>query len=109
MLAAERAPSVSGERPKTPIEAAAELDAALFGRPARGWRRTLYVVIFESVMLDRVLLGFLRCADVCAVTPVRDGMNLVAKKFVAAPARRSPHATCEHAHRPSAQHDSALA
>jgi len=31
-----------------------------------------------------VLLGFLRCANVCAVTPVRDGMNLVAKEFVAA-------------------------
>ncbi|HKZ74222.1 MAG TPA: trehalose-6-phosphate synthase [Steroidobacteraceae bacterium] len=32
----------------------------------------------------RVLLGFLRRAHVCAVTPVRDGMNLVAKEFVAA-------------------------
>ena len=31
-----------------------------------------------------VLLGFLRRANVCAVTPVRDGMNLVAKEFVAA-------------------------
>ena len=31
-----------------------------------------------------VLLGFLRCANVCVVTPVRDGMNLVAKEFVAA-------------------------
>ncbi len=32
----------------------------------------------------RVLLGFLRRANVCVVTPVRDGMNLVAKEFVAA-------------------------
>lgn len=31
-----------------------------------------------------VLMGFLRAAEVCVVTPVRDGMNLVAKEFVAA-------------------------
>lgn len=31
-----------------------------------------------------VLMGFLRVAQVCIVTPVRDGMNLVAKEFVAA-------------------------
>jgi trehalose 6-phosphate synthase len=37
-----------------------------------------------------VLLGFLRCADVCAVTPVRDGMNLVAKEFVAAQDPENP-------------------
>lgn len=30
------------------------------------------------------LMGFLRVAQVCIVTPVRDGMNLVAKEFVAA-------------------------
>ena len=30
------------------------------------------------------LLGFLRLAQVCLVTPLRDGMNLVAKEFVAA-------------------------
>jgi trehalose 6-phosphate synthase len=29
-------------------------------------------------------MGFLRSAQVCLVTPVRDGMNLVAKEFVAA-------------------------
>jgi trehalose 6-phosphate synthase len=37
-----------------------------------------------------VLLGFLRCADVCAVTPVRDGMNLIAKEFVAAQDPENP-------------------
>lgn len=37
-----------------------------------------------------VLLGFLRCANVCAVTPVRDGMNLVAKEFVAAQDPENP-------------------
>jgi len=31
-----------------------------------------------------VLMGFLRCALIGIVTPVRDGMNLVAKEFVAA-------------------------
>jgi trehalose 6-phosphate synthase len=31
-----------------------------------------------------VLMGFLRNAGVCVVTPMRDGMNLVAKEFVAA-------------------------
>ncbi|HSN72815.1 MAG TPA: trehalose-6-phosphate synthase, partial [Steroidobacteraceae bacterium] len=31
-----------------------------------------------------VLMGFLRAANVALVTPVRDGMNLVAKEFVAA-------------------------
>jgi trehalose 6-phosphate synthase len=30
------------------------------------------------------LMGFLRAADVCLVTSLRDGMNLVAKEFVAA-------------------------
>ena len=30
-----------------------------------------------------VLAGFYRLSDVCAVTPLRDGMNLVAKEFVA--------------------------
>jgi trehalose 6-phosphate synthase len=29
-------------------------------------------------------MGFFRSAQVCLVTPVRDGMNLVAKEFVAA-------------------------
>ena len=31
-----------------------------------------------------MLMGFLRIAQVCVVTPVRDGMNLVAKEFVVA-------------------------
>ena len=30
------------------------------------------------------IMGFLRAAQVCLVTPLRDGMNLVAKEFVAA-------------------------
>jgi trehalose 6-phosphate synthase len=31
-----------------------------------------------------IVMGFLRCAQVCLLTPVRDGMNLVAKEFIAA-------------------------
>jgi len=42
-------------------DTAAELDAAAFGRPAAGWRRKLYVVIFESdtrvgLLFDQILL-----------------------------------------------------
>lgn len=37
-----------------------------------------------------VLMGFMREAGACLVTPVRDGMNLVAKEFVAAQDSRSP-------------------
>lgn len=42
-------------------DTAAELDAAAFGRPAAGWRRKLYLVIFESdtragLLFDQVLL-----------------------------------------------------
>lgn len=36
------------------------------------------------------LMGFLRNAAVCVVTPMRDGMNLVAKEFVAAQDSRDP-------------------
>ena len=36
------------------------------------------------------LMGFLRAARVCLVTPLRDGMNLVAKEFVAAQSPDDP-------------------
>lgn len=38
----------------------------------------------------RVLMGLFRNADVCFVTPLRDGMNLVAKEYVAAQDPRDP-------------------
>jgi trehalose 6-phosphate synthase len=38
----------------------------------------------------QTLSGFLRVADVAVVTPVRDGMNLVAKEFVAAQDPENP-------------------
>jgi voltage-gated potassium channel len=52
-------------------DTAAELDAAAFGRPASGWRRKLYVIIFESdtragLLFDQVLL----IAIVASVTVV---------------------------------------
>jgi trehalose 6-phosphate synthase len=36
------------------------------------------------------LMGFYRSADVCLVTPYRDGMNLVAKEYIAAQDAQSP-------------------
>ncbi len=36
------------------------------------------------------LMGFMRCAQAALVTPVRDGMNLVAKEFVAAQDPQDP-------------------
>jgi trehalose 6-phosphate synthase len=39
--------------------------------------------LFRGVRHDR-LLAYYRLADVCLVTPLRDGMNLVAKEFVIA-------------------------
>jgi voltage-gated potassium channel len=45
----------------TAADVAAELDARRFGRPAGGWRRKLYIVIFESdtpagLLFDQLLL-----------------------------------------------------
>jgi trehalose 6-phosphate synthase len=37
--------------------------------------------LYRSVPADR-LLAYYRLADVCLVTPLRDGMNLVAKEYV---------------------------
>ena len=39
-------------------------------------------------MSQAELAGFYRDADVALVTPLRDGMNLVAKEFVACRTRR---------------------
>lgn len=52
---------MTNERIQPAGDTAAELDAAAFGRPAAGWRRELYVVIFESdtragLLFDQVLL-----------------------------------------------------
>ena len=42
------------------------------------------IQIMTSGFTRRALAGIYRAADVCMVTPLRDGMNLVAKEFVAA-------------------------
>ena len=52
---------MSSPHQPTAADAAAELDARRFGRPARGWRRRLYIVIFESdtpagLLFDKTLL-----------------------------------------------------
>ena len=52
---------MTAEQARTLADAAAALDAARFGRPAAGWRRKLYVVIFESdtpagLLFDQALL-----------------------------------------------------
>jgi voltage-gated potassium channel len=49
------------DRAPTIEDAATALDAARFGRPASGWRRKLYVVIFEAntpagLLFDQALL-----------------------------------------------------
>ena len=45
--------------------------------------------LYRSYRRDQ-LSRFYRAADVCLVTPLRDGMNLVAKEFVAAQAPEQP-------------------
>ncbi len=52
-----------------------------------GWVPLRYLYRSYS---QRTLAGFYRDADVCLVTPLRDGMNLVAKEFVAAQSEDSP-------------------
>jgi voltage-gated potassium channel len=52
---------MSNDPARTATDLAAELDAQRFGRPAGGWRRKLYVVIFESdtpagLLFDQALL-----------------------------------------------------
>jgi voltage-gated potassium channel len=52
---------MTSDRAPTVDDAAAVLDAARFGRPAGGWRRTLYIVIFEAntragLLFDQALL-----------------------------------------------------
>lgn len=49
------------DQASTLADAGAALDAARFGRPAGGWRRTLYMVVFESdtragLLFDQALL-----------------------------------------------------
>jgi voltage-gated potassium channel len=52
---------MSSNQSPSAADIAAELDARRFGRPTRGWRRKLYIVIFESdtpagLLFDQLLL-----------------------------------------------------
>ena len=42
------------------------------------------LLLMTSAIPFQELIAYYRCADVCWVTPLRDGLNLVAKEFVAA-------------------------
>ncbi|MFG1360090.1 glucosylglycerol-phosphate synthase [Xanthobacter pseudotagetidis] len=42
------------------------------------------LVLFTSAIPFEELVAYYRCADVCWITPLRDGLNLVAKEYVAA-------------------------
>jgi len=58
------------------------LVSAINGRHGRpGWTPVQY--LYRQVPLEE-LLAYYRAADVCLVTPLRDGMNLVAKEYCAA-------------------------
>lgn len=61
------------------LEEAIEHTNARFGQP--DWTPVRYV---NQIFAHDHLLGLMRSADVGLVTPLRDGMNLVAKEFVAA-------------------------
>ena len=50
---------------------------------------TYFRYIFGTVSQDD-LVAFYRHADVALVTPLRDGMNLVAKEFVASQDDKNP-------------------
>lgn len=46
-----------------------------------GWQP---VLLFTNAIPFEELVAYYRCADVCWITPLRDGLNLVAKEYVAA-------------------------
>ena len=80
---ADRAAS-RGEVPRIPVAAArTRRRVRPHQRPARApdWTPLRYV---NRNFAHDVLTGFYRIADIGVVTPLRDGMNLVAKEFVAA-------------------------
>ena len=56
-------------------------------RPGRRYTPIRYVYRFHS---RTALAGIYRAADVALITPLRDGMNLVAKEYVAAQDAENP-------------------
>jgi trehalose 6-phosphate synthase len=69
---------------QTVAETAGRINGAL-GEPS--WTPIRYI---NKPFPRETLAGLYRMADVCLVTPMRDGMNLVAKEFVAAQDARKP-------------------
>jgi trehalose 6-phosphate synthase/phosphatase len=51
-----------------------------------GWAPILY--LYRSIPFEK-LVGFYNVSDVCLVTPLRDGMNLVAKEYIASKTDRA--------------------
>jgi trehalose 6-phosphate synthase len=77
------------------VEAYARIRAALEQRAGRTNGRFASVDWTPIRYLNRnyphkTLMGLLRLARVCLTTPLRDGMNLVAKEYVAAQDRKDP-------------------
>jgi trehalose-6-phosphate synthase len=62
-------------------EVHAEVERVNWKLKSGDWRP---VVFLERHHTHREILPFYKCADVCIVTSLSDGMNLVAKEFVAA-------------------------
>ena len=59
-----------------------QLAGQINGRYASlGWQPLL---LFSNAIPFDELIAYYRCADVCWVTPLRDGLNLVAKEYAAA-------------------------
>ena len=72
----ERVPEYASEKRRTD-----EIVGRINGRFSRG--QWIPVNFLYRSFTQRELAGFYNEADVCLVTPVRDGMNLVAKEYVA--------------------------
>ncbi len=72
---------MTSAKTRTAVDIAAELDARRFGRPSHGWRRKLYVVIFESdtpagLLFDQLLLvAILASVAVVMVDSTIDATN----------------------------------
>ena len=72
----ERVPEYASEKRRTD-----EIVGRINGRFSRG--QWIPVNFLYRSFTQRELAGFYSEADVCLVTPVRDGMNLIAKEYVA--------------------------
>lgn len=77
--------SVAANRNMAAYQQAQEEIEALVGRingahASFGWQP---VILFSTASPFEELISYYRAADVCLIAPLRDGLNLVAKEFVA--------------------------